>query len=101
MILGIVVGRPCEVVPVGLAVGDENENVVASMTMVVGSQLSVLGKVAVGRMLVTPTSVVVDELVSEDMGMTTGLDVIVGSTVAVEFPFGTEPVGKVVLIAGG
>jgi hypothetical protein len=33
--------------------------------------------------------------------MTTGLDVIVGSTVAVEFPFGTEPVGKVVLIAGG
>lgn len=53
MILGIVVGRACDVVRVAVVVGAVNENFVGSMTMVVGSQLSVFGTVAVGRMLVT------------------------------------------------
>lgn len=65
--LGIVVGRPCEVVSVGLAVGEENEKVVGSMTIVVGSQLLVFVKVAVGRMLVTPASVVVDGVTVSDV----------------------------------
>lgn len=102
MILGIVVGRACEVVPVGLAVGDENEKVVGSMTMVLGSQLFVFDKVAVGRMLVTPGSVVVDGttvVVSDTLvGTTVDLEVVVGITVTVEL---SEVIGTVVALPVG
>lgn len=89
-------GRACNEVSVGFEVGDENENVVGSIITVVGSQLSVLGNVAVGRMLVTSTPLVVDGatvLVESDfvVGTTVStLEVVVGPTITVELSFGTE-----------
>lgn len=89
-------GRACNEVSVGFEVGDENEKVVGSIITVVGSQLSVLGNVAVGRMLVTSTPLVVDGatvLVESDfvVGTTVSiLEVVVGPTITVELSFGTE-----------
>uniref|UniRef100_A0A1Y1MP97 Uncharacterized protein n=1 Tax=Photinus pyralis TaxID=7054 RepID=A0A1Y1MP97_PHOPY len=66
------------------------------MITVVGSQLSVLGNVAVGRMLVTSTPLVVDGttvVVKSDFVVGTTvliLEVVVGPTTTVELSFGTE-----------
>lgn len=90
------VGRACNEVSVGFEVGVENEKVVGSIITVVGSQLSVLGNVAVGRMLVTSTPLVVDGttvVLRSDfvVGTTVSiLEVVVGPTITVELPFGTE-----------
>jgi hypothetical protein len=101
--LGIVVGRAWEVVPAVLAVGGEYENVVGSTTIVVGSQFSEFENVAVGRMLVTAGSVVggTEVVVSATVVGITVDAAVVETSVWVEFPIGTEPVGKVVRLPVG
>lgn len=87
----MVVGRPVAV-SVGEAVGAEYDMEVGSMTIVVGSQLSVLGTVAVGLMLVTAASEVGVVGTALVVGIiTTGVeDVEVGRSMTVEFTRGMD-----------
>src|SRR5699024_11047901 len=77
MMAGMPVGRAVELLPVTVAVVVAQDTVVGSATSDGGSQLSVLVRVAVGRILVTP-STVVDGIAVGVVGMlvevTTGED---------------------------